>query len=294
VSDAAAVATSTEPEQREAVVPPADRTGLAVRDLRVTFGGITAVEDLTFEAPTGRITGLIGPNGAGKTTTFNACSGLNRRFEGAVSLHGQDVTTAPPAVRGRLGLGRTFQRMELCETLTVEDNVLLGREASQAGANVVTQLAARPAEWREARSNAAEAMELCGIAHLARQQVGALSTGQRRLVELARCLAGPFDVLLLDEPSSGLDPEESARLGRILQRVVASRGIGVLLVEHDMGLVMQICSYLYVLDFGRLIFQGTTAEVASSHVVQAAYLGEVDAELELAAEAAGSPVRGVL
>ncbi|WP_448625047.1 ABC transporter permease subunit [Geodermatophilus sp. URMC 64] len=283
------------PEESEPIRLSADRTGLAVRDLRVTFGGIHAVEDLTFEAPTGRITGLIGPNGAGKTTTFNACSGLNRRFEGTVSLHGRDVTTAPPAARGRLGLGRTFQRMELCETLTVEDNVLLGHEASQAGANVISQFAARPAEWREARRSAADAMELCGIAHLAQEQVGALSTGQRRLVELARCLAGPFDVLLLDEPSSGLDQEESARLGQILERVVASRGIGVLLVEHDMGLVMEICSYLYVLDFGRLIFEGTPAEVASSHVVQAAYLGEVDAELEMAAEAtvSHSPAGGV-
>jgi ABC-type branched-subunit amino acid transport system ATPase component len=185
--------------------------------------------------------------------------------------------------------------MELCETLSVEDNVLLGRESSQAGANVLSQLAARPAEWAEAHEAAAEAMALCGITHLAQRQVGALSTGQRRLVELARCLAGPFDVLLLDEPSSGLDPEESARLGQILQRVVASRGIGVLLVEHDMGLVMEVCSYLYVLDFGRLIFEGTPEEVASSHVVHAAYLGEVDAELETVAQAAlsHSPYEGV-
>jgi ABC-type branched-subunit amino acid transport system ATPase component/branched-subunit amino acid ABC-type transport system permease component len=266
---------------------PADRTGLVVSDLRVRFGGLTAVDELSFEAPTGRITGLIGPNGAGKTTTFNACSGLNRRFQGTVRLHGHDITSASPAVRGRLGLGRTFQRMELCETLTVADNVLLGRECAQAGSGPFTQMAAPPAEWREARASAAAAMELCGITELADVQVGSLSTGQRRLVELARCLAGPFDVLLLDEVSSGLDTRESARLGRILQRVVHERGVGILLVEHDMGLVMDICQYIYVLDFGRPIFEGTPADVAGSHVVRAAYLGDVDEEL---APPPGEPV----
>jgi ABC-type branched-subunit amino acid transport system ATPase component len=116
-------------------------------------------------------------------------------------------------------------------------------------------------------------MALCGIEDLADAQAGALSTGQRRLVELARALAGPFDVLLLDEPSSGLDRDETARFGDLLVRVVAERGVGILLVEHDMSLVMRICNHLYVLDFGKLIFEGTPAEVAGSEVVQAAYLG---------------------
>jgi ABC-type branched-subunit amino acid transport system ATPase component len=116
-------------------------------------------------------------------------------------------------------------------------------------------------------------MDLCGVSDLAQLQAGVLSTGQRRLVELARCLAGSFDVLLLDEPSSGLDHDETARFGEILVQVVAERGVGVLLVEHDMGLVMGICSNIYVLDFGRLLFQGTPPEVAASPVVRAAYLG---------------------
>jgi ABC-type branched-subunit amino acid transport system ATPase component len=277
-----------EGEEREPVVLPPERTGLAVDGLRVRFGGLVAVDGLTFEAPTGRITGLIGPNGAGKTTTFDACSGLNRRFEGRITLHGKDITTEPPAVRGRMGMGRTFQRMSLCDTLTVAHNVVLGHECAQAGAGPVTQVAASPAAWRQAQSAAADAMELCGISHLADEQAGSLSTGQRRLVELARCLAGDFDVLLLDEATSGLDPSETVRLGEILRRVTRDRGIGILLVEHDMELVMEICNYIYVLDFGRLIFEGTPQEVRSSEIVRGAYLG--DSEILPDAQPAGTGV----
>ena len=149
------------------------------------------------------MTGLIGPNGAGKTSTFDACSGLNRRYGGSVRLHGEPVDCSSPAARARLGLGRTFQRMQLCETLSVLDNVRLGREAGSrrprrpAAGRSVTRRA------REVEQAAWSALELCGIAELADEQAGLLSTGQRRLVELARCLAGRFDVLLLDEPSSG-------------------------------------------------------------------------------------------
>lgn len=163
--------------------------------------------------------------------------------------------------------------MELCESLTVADNVALGRESSQAGARVLSQVFAPRSDIEVRDLVTAEALELCGITDLASTQAGALSTGQRRLVELARCLAGPFDILLLDEPSSGLDHDETARFGEILQSVVRERGCGILLVEHDMSLVMDVCEYIYVLDFGRLIFEGTSAEVATSPDVQAAYLG---------------------
>jgi ABC-type branched-subunit amino acid transport system ATPase component/branched-subunit amino acid ABC-type transport system permease component len=251
----------------------ADPAGLEVDRLRVRFGGLVAVDDLSFAAPVGRITGLIGPNGAGKTTTFDACSGLNRRVSGTIKLHGRDVTRARPATRGRLGLGRTFQRMQLGDSLTVAENVALGREAGLAGRNPLRQLFARPEERRETLRAATQALELCGIADLADLQAGALSTGQRRLTELARCLAGSFDVLILDEPSSGLDREETAAFAAILQRIVAERGCGILLVEHDVSLVMGVCSYIYVLDFGKLIFDGTPADVAASPTVQAAYLG---------------------
>jgi ABC-type branched-subunit amino acid transport system ATPase component/branched-subunit amino acid ABC-type transport system permease component len=257
----------------------AEGQGLSVKDLSVRFGGLVAVDGVSFDAPTGRVTGMIGPNGAGKTTTFDACSGLNRRFDGRITFHERDITSLPPAERGRRGLGRTFQRMELCETLTVFDNVCLGRESSQAGRGIFSQLAASSAQQEETKLAAWAAIEMCRIDHLAHVQAGSLSTGQRRLVELARCLAGPFDVLLLDEPSSGLDGAETAQFGRILRRVVEERGIGVLLVEHDMDLVMSICDHIYVLDFGKLIFDGTPSEVASSELVQAAYLGAPEAEL---------------
>jgi ABC-type branched-subunit amino acid transport system ATPase component/branched-subunit amino acid ABC-type transport system permease component len=247
--------------------------GLAVRDLSIRFGGLVAVDGLSFAAPPGRITGLIGPNGAGKTSTFDACSGLNRRIAGQVLVHGRDVTSLGPAARGRLGLGRTFQRMQLAERLTVEDNVALGREAGLAGGGVLRQLAARPAQTRQTKAATHAALEMCGITGIAGVQAGALSTGQRRLVELARCLAGDFDVMMLDEPSSGLDRDETAAFDEVLRRVVDERGCAVLLVEHDMSLVMNVCSHIYVLDFGRLLFEGDPAAVAASPVVQAAYLG---------------------
>ena len=131
------------------------------------FGGLVAVDNLTFAAPLGRITGLIGPNGAGKTTTFDACSGLNRRVSGSVSLHGKDVTRLSPAARGRLGLGRTFQRMQLGDALTVADNVALGREAGFAGGRIPSQLLASPAQRRVTREATMAALDTCGIADLA-------------------------------------------------------------------------------------------------------------------------------
>lgn len=255
------------------VVSEQGQAGLTVEELSVRFGGLLAVDSVSLEAPLGRITGLIGPNGAGKTTTFNACSGLNRPSTGVIRLHGDDVSDAAPGARARRGLGRTFQIMELCESLTVRDNVSLGREAAQAGGRVFSQIVASPRELRVRDLASAEAMALCGIEDLADLQAGSLSTGQRRLVELARCLAGPFDILLLDEPSSGLDAEETRRFGELLMRVVAERGCGILLVEHDMELVMDICEHIYVLDFGRLIFDGPPDAVAASRDVQAAYLG---------------------
>jgi ABC-type branched-subunit amino acid transport system ATPase component len=140
----------------------------------------------------------------------------------------------------------------------------------------VTHGLSRRGEKRRIDALAARAIELCGIEHLKARPVHQLSTGQRRLVELARCLTGEFDVLLLDEPSSGLDASETKQFGEVLTHVVADRGIGILLVEHDMALVMSICAYIYVLDFGSLLFEGDPSQVASSPVVRAAYLGEVD------------------
>jgi ABC-type branched-subunit amino acid transport system ATPase component len=267
----------------------ADDTALQVRDLVVRFGGLTAVDGATLDAPLGRITGLIGPNGAGKTTTFNACSGLNRPTSGEVRLFGEDASELSPTARAQRGLGRTFQRMELFDSLPVLENVALGREAGIAGTNPFRQLVARRSERQEALEAALAAMELCGVTQLAARRPGELSTGQRRLVELARVVAGDFRLLLLDEPSSGLDKSETGRFGEILLQLVAERGLGILVVEHDMSLVLSICDYVYVLDFGKLIFEGDAAAIASSEIVRGAYLGTEDVEAEAVDATAGLP-----
>jgi ABC-type branched-subunit amino acid transport system ATPase component len=252
---------------------PRSASGLEIADISVAYGGNKAVSHVSLQAPLGRITGLIGPNGAGKTTTFNACSGLLRPTTGTVRLFGKDITRRPPAARARLGLGRTFQRMELVNAMTVRVNVGLGAECPLVGPNVLRQVFATTSQRRAIHEATTSALELSGIADLAERTVGTLSTGHKRLVELARTLAGGFRLLLLDEPSSGLDEEETERFGAILQQVVAERGVGILIVEHDMALVMAVCEYLFVLDFGNLIFQGTPAEVQASELVRAAYLG---------------------
>ncbi len=266
--------------------------GLALREVTVRFGGLIAVSGLTIDAPVGRITGLIGPNGAGKTTTFNAACGLVKTYEGAVSFHGVNITSQSPAARARRGLGRTFQRAELWNSLSVEENVALGREAGLAGRGLFTQLVGARGQRRAVEAAAFEAMQLAGVTALADQQAALLTSGERRLVELARALAGAFDVILLDEPSSGLDQAETERFGEVLQHVVAARGTGLLLVEHDMALVMEVCNYIYVMDFGRVIFSGTPTEVRESEIVQAAYLGtESDVIAEVEAEAEVEVVR---
>ncbi len=253
--------------------PSPEGTGLEIRELTVRYGGFVAVDSLSIHAPFGRITGLIGPNGAGKTTTFNACSGLARPSKGAVVYNGRDVSRLSQPARARRGLGRTFQRVELWNSLTVEENIALGREGSMAGASLSRQLLAAPGEPPRIATAAAQALQLTGTTDIARRLVTDLSTGEKRRVELGRVLAGPFDLLLLDEPSSGLDTAETERFGELLSDVVDAHGSGILLVEHDMGLVTQVCDYIYVMDFGHLIFEGTPAEVMSSDIVRTAYLG---------------------
>ncbi|HET6509071.1 MAG TPA: branched-chain amino acid ABC transporter permease/ATP-binding protein [Baekduia sp.] len=264
--------------------PAARASGqLEVRGVTVRFGGVVAVDDVSLTVPQGRVTGLIGPNGAGKTTLFNAASGLRRPEEAQIVLNAHDVTRRGPAARARLGLGRTFQHAELFDSLTVFENVALGYEGSRAGGNPLTQLVTRRAERADTVRAAWSALELCGIAELADLRAGDLSTGRRRLVDLARCLAGPYNILLLDEPSSGLDVAESRAFGDVLERVVAERGVGILLVEHDMSLVMRLCEHIHVVDFGKEIFTGSPGEVRAAPVVRDAYLGDAGVEEHLPA-----------
>ena len=253
--------------------------GLRVTDLSVTYGGHHAVDGLTLHAPPGRVTGLIGPNGAGKTSSFNAITGLLRPSRGELRLDGTDLVPLSPAARSRHGLGRTFQRMELLEELTVAENVAIAREASFAGGRPWRHLVGRRHDRAAIAGDVADALDVCGLAHLAGRQVAGLSTGQRRLVELARVVSGRFRILLLDEPSSGLDATETQRFGTILESLVADRGLGLLLVEHDMSLVMRVSAYIHVIDFGKPIFEGTPAEVMSSDLVRAAYLGSEAVEV---------------
>lgn len=260
--------------------------GLEARGVTVRYGGLVAADKVTLAAPMGQITGLIGPNGAGKTTTFAACSGLVRPAEGSVRLFEQDVTHLSPQARAQRGLGRTFQRMELFDSLSVADNVGLGMEARLAGSRPWQHLRSSRSTSVKVKKAANQAMDWCGLEELRDRAAGDLSTGQGRLVELARVVAGGFKMLLLDEPSSGLDRGETARFGTILRGLVEELGTGILIVEHDMNLVLSICDYIYVLDFGKMIFQGTPKEIISSPIVQAAYLGS-DVESDAAVELAG-------
>jgi branched-chain amino acid transport system ATP-binding protein len=239
---------------------------LRTDDVAVRFGGVNALSGVDLDADPGCITGLIGPNGAGKTTLFNVISGLQAPTRGRVHLDGRDVTRKAVHQRARLGLARTFQRLEVFGSLTVRDNV-----------KVAVEMRRRFTRKRvDADRATAELLELTGIAHLADRRADGLSTGQARLTELARALASKPRLLLLDEPGSGLDSAESEAFGRLLVDLT-SEGLGVLMVEHDMDLVMKVCSRIHVLDFGKKIAEGSPEEIRRDPQVQAAYLGDDDA-----------------
>ena len=242
-------------------------TGISVR-----FGGLHALDDVHLDVPAGQITGLIGPNGAGKTTLFNVLCGLIEPTAGRVSLGGEDITRWPTHRRGRAGLARTFQRLELFARMSVEDNLVAAWEASHPGAIFGRGRVER-------RRRVAEVMEVLALRPLARRIAGELPTGLGRMVELGRALCTDPRVLLLDEPSSGLDLAETNRFSEVIRHAVGARGDGepaVLLVEHDMALVMEVCQQITVLDFGRRIAFGTPAEIRGDPAVRAAYLGESD------------------
>jgi branched-chain amino acid transport system ATP-binding protein len=248
------------------------RALLEVRKVVVQFGGVRALDEVDLTVEPGTITGLIGPNGAGKTTLFNAITGVVAPRSGTVSFDGTDITNWPSHRLGRAGLSRTFQRLELFSGLTVHDNLLAAWEAAVPGAVLGRNRA-------EGRALVADVIDRLGLAPLAPRLAGQLSTGQGRLVELARALCTRPRLMLLDEPSSGLDPGETAQFRDVLMDVVG-RQTGepaILLVEHDVGLVMDICDAITVLDFGQRIAAGTPAEVRADPAVIAAYLGDSDA-----------------
>jgi branched-chain amino acid transport system ATP-binding protein len=237
---------------------------LQVDEITVRFGGVTALSDVQLDAEQGSITGLIGPNGAGKTTLFNVITGLQEPTSGKVTIDAKDVTGLGTHKRARMGVARTFQRLEVFGSLTARENVLVAAEIRK-----------RWAKDRSAncRSAAAELLDRVGISHVAEERVDALSTGYARLVELARALATQPRLLLLDEPGSGLDSQETEVFGDLLLEL-ARDGLTILLVEHDVELVMRVCDRIHVLDFGRKIAVGSPAEIQADPQVQAAYLGE--------------------
>jgi branched-chain amino acid transport system ATP-binding protein len=235
---------------------------LATDKVTVAYRGLLALNEVSLELEQGKITGLIGPNGAGKSTMIGVLSGLVRPRSGQVRLDGRNVTRLPPHRRARLGMARTFQRLELWQSMSVEENILTAAEFAHSWQH----------GW-DARAAAREAIDLLGLGDVAGQEVTELSSGHGRLVEVARAVALRPKVLLLDEPSAGLNEAESRKLGETLSRFVASSGTTVMMVEHHVELVSAICAYVYVLEFGQLIAAGTAAEVRASEAVQEAYLG---------------------
>jgi len=298
-------------------VPPAEApdggsAALSVSEVAVRFGGVSALNDVTLTVEPGTVTGLIGPNGAGKTTLFNVISGLQAPDRGSVHLFDTDVTSMKPHRRARLGLARTFQRLEIFGTLSASENVQVGLESSVkwwewrhlrhtvswkrrggtgsdgTGADgegtAEPDRAPTPRPGTLAASTCERLLEGVGLAGQGHEQSATMSTGLARMVELARALAIGPKLLLLDEPGSGLDEAESRALGDLLAKLAAG-GMAVLLVEHDMELVMRICDQIYVLDFGDIIASGTPDAIREDPMVQAAYLGEAEPEPHGAASA---------
>jgi branched-chain amino acid transport system ATP-binding protein len=236
---------------------------LEAHGIRVRFGGNLALDDAGFAAEAGTITGLIGPNGAGKTTLFNVLSGLLAPTAGKVLLDGRDVTKLGPSKRARLGIGRTFQRLEMFDHLSVRENVRVAAEFRRSWSG----------DKLSPTGVTGEILERLGLGSVADARVDALPTGLCRMVELGRAMAIRPRVLLLDEPASGQDERETARFAATL-RALAADGVAVVLVEHDMHLVMDVCARLFVLDLGRVVAVGTPVEIQAHPHVLAAYLGD--------------------
>jgi len=246
---------------------------LDVVEVTVRFGGNTALADVSLTADKGTITGLIGPNGAGKTTLFNVITGLQAPTAGKVLFAGEDLSGVPPFRRARRGLARTFQRLELFGLLSVRDNLRVAADVRRSWDRRGRVAAdGDPAAHETPTETADRIIGEIGLEQVADVRADALPTGQARLVELGRAMASRPRLLLLDEPASGQDETETARFAELLRRL-ASTGIGILLVEHDMTLVMEVCEILHVLDFGSVLASGGPAEIRANDAVLVAYLG---------------------
>ena len=250
------------------------------RDVTVRFGGVVAVNSVSLAIPSASIVGLVGPNGAGKSTLFSVLSGLARPNAGEVEFNGKSVTGVSAQRRARLGLARTFQHPEVFSGLTVREHIMLAHRISTQRSRIWSDIVTargfrRPGQEEVERVDGL--LEVLSLSRVAGQPVAALSLGMTRLVEIARALAANPTVLLLDEPSSGLDAQETAQVVEVFRLAVERRGVSLLLVEHDMSMVLDLCDYVNVLDFGVMIASGTPDEIRANPAVRAAYLGKEQA-----------------
>ncbi|MFF2502010.1 ABC transporter ATP-binding protein [Streptomyces sp. NPDC058067] len=262
---------ATGPAAGRATGPVLEAAGIGVR-----FGGVRALDGVGLTLRPGEVCGLIGPNGAGKTTLFDVLSGIRRPDAGRVLLDGEDVTRRSPVWRARHGMRRTFQRQQLFGQLTVADNLLVAQEWRGGGGGLAADLVAAPtrrAYERRRRARAAEMLRACGLESLAGSYAGMLPVGQARMVELARAGVEGARVVLLDEPASGMTDEETGQLKAVVRHLTDQQGCAVLLVEHNVAFVMDLCSRIVVLDLGTRLAEGTPAAVRADPAVRDAYLG---------------------
>ncbi len=249
---------------------------LEVTSLGISFGGLRAVDELSMKIEKGGLVGLIGPNGAGKTTVFNMLTGVYRPTDGGIRLDGQNLVGKKPHEICKLGVARTFQNIRLFSNLTVLDNVKTGlhNEITYSLAESLFHIGSYRKKERQMDERAMELLGVFGLEGVADYKAANLPYGKQRKLEIARALATDPKLLLLDEPAAGMNPNETGELMETIELVRKKFGVTVLLIEHDMKLVSGICEYLYVLNFGRLLAEGTPSEVLQNPEVVTAYLGE--------------------
>jgi branched-chain amino acid transport system ATP-binding protein len=246
---------------------------LTTTGVRKSFGGVLAVDEVDFVIGRGESVGLVGPNGAGKTTLFNCICGQVRHDSGTVKLKGVKLDRLPTYKRARLGIGRTYQRVEIFPELSVEDHLIVAERARRRDGRLWKDLCDRSAPRPEELDNVTQVLELVDLLNVRHTPVSALGLGMCRLVELARALIGHPDLLMADEPSSGLDVHETRDLAQVLRTLQRERGMAVLLVEHDLGMVGEVVDRAVVMDLGRVIASGTFDQVMAAPEVRKAYLG---------------------
>ena len=263
----------TEPEP---VLPPAI---LEAEDVRKEFGGLVAVDSVDFRIPVQQVASLIGPNGAGKTTFFNMLTGVYKPTSGRITFDGVDVTGKPPHAITKLGVGRTFQNIRLFPQMTALENTLVGMHSRLSGGifRSILRTPGQRREEREARERGRELLAYCGLTGREDTYARNLPYGDQRRLEVARALATEPKLLLLDEPTAGMNPQETAVFMRFVESLRSDRLLTVLLIEHDMRLVMGVSDRVSVLDYGRMIAEGTPEEIRRDDRVIEAYLGRAAA-----------------